>query len=72
LNMLAKCSAQRRPDGSPATLLAAPGWVRVGTGGEEALLSVEQSIPFVANVLEANLGTSGLRFVDRFGESIAW
>ena len=42
------------------------------SGGEEALLSVEQSIPFVANVLEANLDTPGLRFVDRFGESIAW
>lgn len=72
LNMLAKCGAQRRPDGSPVTLLVAPGWVRVGTGGAEAHLSVEQSIPFVANVLEASLGTSGLRFVDRFGASIPW
>ena len=72
LNMLAKCGAQRRPDGSPVILLVAPGWVRVGTGGAEAHLSVEQSIPFVANVLEASLGTSGLRFVDRFGVSIPW
>jgi len=72
LNMLAKCGAQRRSDGSPVTLLVAPGWVRVGTGGAEAHLSVEQSIPFVANVLEASLGTSGLRFVDRFGVSIPW
>jgi len=72
LNMLAKCHAQRRPDDPRATLLVAPGWVRTGTGGEEALLSVEQSIPFVANVLEANLGTSGLRFLDRFNQPIAW
>ena len=72
LNMLVKCHAARRPADTRAILLIAPGWVRTGTGGDEALLSVDESIPFVANLLEANLGRSGLRFVDRFGEPIAW
>ena len=72
LNMLVKCHAARRPNDSRAMLLIAPGWVRTGTGGDEALLSVDESIPFVANLLEAHLGRPGLRFVDRFDQTIAW
>ena len=72
LNMLVKCYATRRPQDSRAILLIAPGWVRTGTGGDEAPLSVDESIPFVASLLEANLGRSGLRFVDRFDVPIAW
>ena len=72
LNMLVKCFAARRPRDSRGTLLIAPGWVRTGTGGPDALLSVEESIPFVARLLEGNLGTPGLRFVDRFNRTIAW
>ena len=72
LNMLVKCYVARRPQDSRGTLLIAPGWVRTGTGGQDALLSIEESIPFVARLLEANLGTPGLRFVDRFNQPIAW
>ena len=72
LNMLVKCYAARRPHDSRGTLLIAPGWVRTGTGGPDALLSVEESIPLVASLLEANLGTPGLRFVDRFNQTISW
>ena len=72
LNMLVKCFAARRPHDSRGTLLIAPGWVRTGTGGPDALLAVEESIPFVASLLEANLGTPGLRFVDRFNQTISW
>lgn len=72
LNMLVKCFAARRPQDSRGTLLIAPGWVRTGTGGPDALLSVEESIPFVARLLEANLGMPGLRFVDRFNQTISW
>ena len=72
LNMLVKCHAARRPKDSRATLLIAPGWVRTGTGGDDALLSVGESIPFVVSLLEASLGRPGLRFVDRFDQPIAW
>jgi NAD(P)-dependent dehydrogenase (short-subunit alcohol dehydrogenase family) len=72
LNMLAKCHAQRRRHDSRARLLFAPGWVRTGTGGDEAPLSVAESMPFVANLLESSRGRSGLRFVDRFDQAIAW
>ena len=72
LNMLVKCHAARRPQDSRAMLLIAPGWVRTGTGGDEALLSIDESIPFVASLLEASFGRPGLRFVDRFDQPIAW
>ena len=70
--MLMKCFAARRPQDSRAILLIAPGWVRTGTGGDEALLSVDESIPLVASLLEANLGRPGLRFVNRFDQPVAW
>jgi NAD(P)-dependent dehydrogenase (short-subunit alcohol dehydrogenase family) len=72
LNMLVKCYAARRPEDNRAVLLIAPGWVRTGTGGDEALLSIDESIPLVASLLEANLGRPGLRFVDRFDQPIPW
>ena len=72
LNMLVKCHAARHLHDSRGILLIAPGWVRTGTGGEDALLSVEESIPHVARLLNANLGKPGLRFVDRFDQQIDW
>ena len=72
LNMLVKCYAARRPHDSRGVLLIAPGWVRTGTGGEDAILSIEESIPHVAQLLDANLGKPGLRFVDRFDQRIDW
>ena len=72
LNMLMKGYAARRPTDTRALLLVAPGWVRTDMGGEEATLSIEESIPLVVDMVAANLGRPGLRFVDRFNESLPW
>ena len=72
LNMLVKCFASRGLAVSRSVVLMAPGWVRTEIGGDQALLSIDESIPMVAAALEANLDKPGLRFIDRFDQPIAW
>jgi hypothetical protein len=45
--------------------LIAPGWARTDLGGPDAPLSVDESIPKVVDVLLAQLGKPGLRYLDR-------
>ena len=72
LNMLMKGYAARRATDTRALLLVAPGWVRTDMGGQEATLSIEDSIPLVVDMIVASLGRPGLRYVDRFDESLPW
>ena len=72
LNMLMKGYAAHRPEQSRALLLVAPGWVRTDMGGDAAMLSIEESIPLVVDMVEANRGKPGLRFVDRFNQELPW
>ncbi len=72
LNMLMKGYAAHRPDDPRALLLVAPGWVRTEMGGDEATLSIEESIPHVVDMVEANRGKPGLRYVDRFNRPLRW
>jgi NAD(P)-dependent dehydrogenase (short-subunit alcohol dehydrogenase family) len=72
LNMLMKGYAARRPSDPRALLLVAPGWVRTDMGGEEATLSIEESIPLVVNMIAAKAGKPGLRYVDRFNKVLPW
>ncbi len=72
LNMLMKGFAGKRANDPRAMLLLAPGWVRTDMGGEQALYSIEESIPLVVDVVEASHGQPGLRFVDRFGNILPW
>lgn len=72
LNMLMKCFSQRHPDDPRAMLLIAPGWVRTQMGGDEATLSIEESIPPVVTALEARVGKPGLKFMSRHGDSLPW
>jgi hypothetical protein len=67
-----KCFAARQPGDPRAMLLVAPGWVRTDMGGSAALLSVEQSIPFVVDSVERSRGKAGLRFIDRNNRTVAW
>jgi len=50
----------------------APGWVRTDMGGPEAVLSVEESIPRVVDVIAAHAGHHGLRFLDYRGDTVPW
>jgi NAD(P)-dependent dehydrogenase (short-subunit alcohol dehydrogenase family) len=72
LNMLMKSCAALRPDDPRALLLVAPGWVRTEMGANEAMLSIEESIPRVVDMVEANRGKPRLRYLDRFNCPLRW
>ncbi|MFH8746523.1 SDR family NAD(P)-dependent oxidoreductase [Streptomyces rimosus] len=72
LNQLMRCYAARHA-GDPRTLLLMdPGWVRTELGGADAELSVEESIPGVAETMESHRGKPGLHFVDHQGQVVPW
>ncbi len=72
LNMLMKGYAAKHLNDGHALLLVAPGWVRTEMGGGDATLSVEESIPRVVDMIAANRGLAGLRYVDRFNNPLPW
>lgn len=49
-----------------------PGWVRTDMGGDDAPLSVEQSVAGLVTVVEAAAGTNECRFVDHEGNTLPW
>lgn len=72
LNMLMKGYAAKNANDGHTLLLVAPGWVRTDMGGSDASLSIEESIPLVIDMIDANRGKSGLRYVDRFNRDLPW
>lgn len=72
LNMLMKGYAAKNAGDGHTLLLVAPGWVRTEMGGSDATLSIEESIPLVVDMIAANQGKPGLRYVDRFNEDLPW
>jgi NAD(P)-dependent dehydrogenase (short-subunit alcohol dehydrogenase family) len=72
LNQLMRSYAARHGDDPRTLLLLAPGWVRTDLGGPRAPLTVEQSIPRLVEVIEAQHGRTGLHYLDYRGETVAW
>ena len=72
LNMLMRSFAARHADDTRTLLLMAPGWVRTELGGPEARLSVEESIPNLANTMDAQAGRAGLQYLDYLGRKVPW
>jgi NAD(P)-dependent dehydrogenase (short-subunit alcohol dehydrogenase family) len=72
LNMLMRSFAARHGNDTRSLLLMAPGWVRTDLGGPEARLSVEDSIPNLANTMDAQAGTAGLQYLDYLGRKVPW
>jgi NAD(P)-dependent dehydrogenase (short-subunit alcohol dehydrogenase family) len=64
--------AARHAHDARALVLMAPGWIRTDMGGPGATFSVEESIPKVVDVLVAQKGRPGLRYLDREGRTVAW
>jgi NAD(P)-dependent dehydrogenase (short-subunit alcohol dehydrogenase family) len=72
LNMFMRSFAARHADDPRTLLLMAPGWVRTELGGPQARLSVEESIPNLANTMDTQAGKAGLQYLDYLGRTVPW
>ncbi len=72
LNMLMRSFAARHAAEARALLLLAPGWIRTELGGPDAPFSLEESAPMLVDVLIAQQGKPGLRYLDREGHTVPW
>ena len=72
LNQLMRSFAARHAGDPHTLLLIAPGWVQTDLGGSGAPLTVDQSIPGVADTIEAQAGRGGLQYLDYRGQTVAW
>ncbi|MEU5209920.1 SDR family oxidoreductase [Streptomyces sp. NPDC020742] len=72
LNQLMRSYAARNTEDTRTLLLIDPGWVRTELGGPDADLSVEESVPGVAETIERHRGEPGLHFVDHQGKVVPW
>ncbi|VFS92149.1 short chain dehydrogenase [Raoultella planticola] len=50
----------------------APGWIRTALGGDDAPLSIEETIPHLVNVLLAKQQRPGLEYLDYQGRTVPW
>lgn len=72
LNTFMRSFAARHADDARTLLLMAPGWVRTDMGGADARLSIEESIPNLANTIDAQAGKAGLQYLDYLGRQVPW
>ena len=72
LNQSMSSYAGRHAAEGQALLLMAPGWIRTEMGGPSAPFGIEEAMPQIVDVLIAQQGTPGLRFLDRNGQAVPW
>ncbi len=72
LNTFMRSFAARHAGDGRTLLLMAPGWVHTDMGGPGARLSIEESVPNLANTIDAQAGKGGLQFLDYLGRQVAW
>ena len=72
LNTSMRSYAARHAADRRTLLLMAPGWVRTEMGGPDARLAIEDSIPRLVDVLEAQTGKPGLQYLDYLGRTVPW
>jgi len=72
LNQSMASYAGRHTAEGRAMVLMAPGWIRTEMGGPGAPFGVEEAMPQIVDVLVAQQGTPGLRYLDRNGKTVPW
>ncbi len=72
LNQAMSSYAGRRAGEDRAMILMAPGWIRTEMGGASAPFGVEEAMPQIVDVLVAQQGAPGLRYLDRNGRAVPW
>jgi NAD(P)-dependent dehydrogenase (short-subunit alcohol dehydrogenase family) len=72
LNQAMASYAGRHAADRRAMILMAPGWIRTDLGGPGAPVGVEDAMPQIVDVLIAQTGMPGLRYLDRHGRTVAW
>ncbi|UJB39687.1 SDR family NAD(P)-dependent oxidoreductase [Streptomyces sp. A1-5] len=72
LNQLMRSYAVRYADAAHTLLLMCPGHVRTELGGPQAPLTIDQSIPGVADTIERHSGEPGLKFLNQQGQPVPW
>jgi len=72
LNMFMRSYAARHHNDPRTLLLLAPGWVKTRLGGPNARLTINESIPNLVRVIDAQHGRGGLQYLDYLGETVAW
>jgi len=72
LNQFMRSFAARHAGDPRAMVVMAPGWVRTDMGGSQAPLTIADSIPSLVNVLLAQHGQPGLRYLDYLGRVVPW
>ena len=70
LNSLLRSWSQTNPD--LGLLALHPGWVRTEMGGNDAPLSIEESVSGLIRVIDAYTGQAGCRFIDHRGTPLPW
>jgi NAD(P)-dependent dehydrogenase (short-subunit alcohol dehydrogenase family) len=72
LNQYMRSYAARHAADARALVLMAPGWIRTELGGPDAPFGMDEAIPMVVDVLLAQRGKPGLRYLDREGRQVPW
>jgi NAD(P)-dependent dehydrogenase (short-subunit alcohol dehydrogenase family) len=72
LNMFLRSFAARQGETRRAFVLMAPGWIRTALGGPDAPYTIEETAPLLVDVLLSRLGSPGLAYLDRFGQTVPW
>lgn len=72
LNTLMRSYAATHSNEHRSLALVDPGWVKTDMGGEDATLTIEESIPHVVDHLTGLQGKPGLSYFNYKGETVPW
>ncbi|CAK9885051.1 MAG: C-factor [Candidatus Erwinia impunctatus] len=72
LNMFMRSFAARQDAGSRPLMVMAPGSIKTALGGDDAPLTIEETIPRLVGVLLEKQQRPGLEYLDYQGRTVPW